>query len=86
MAIKNMSVEALKAEIERLQQQNEALKSQSGRPLACKVSQKGALSVYGLNSRFPVTLYAQQWRRLLDFAPQIEQFLTAHDAELAKKS
>ena len=52
--------------------------------LYCKVSQKGALSVYGLQ-RMPVTLYVEQWERLLDFADEIRQFAKAHDSELKRK-
>jgi hypothetical protein len=52
--------------------------------LYCKVSEKGAVSVYGLQ-RMPVTLYVEQWQRLLDFADQIRQFLKDHDAELKRK-
>ena len=53
--------------------------------LYCKVSQKGAISVYGLQ-RMPVTLYVEQWERLLDFADEIRTFAKAHDSELARKS
>ena len=52
--------------------------------LYCKVSEKGAISVYGLQ-RMPVTLYVEQWQRLLDFADQIQQFMKEHDAELKRK-
>ena len=52
--------------------------------LYCKVSEKGAISVYGLQ-RMPVTLYVEQWQRLLDFADQIRQFMKDHDAELKRK-
>lgn len=52
--------------------------------LHCKVSQKGAVSVYGLQ-RMPVTLYAGQWERLLDFAPEIQTFMKAHNGELSRK-
>jgi hypothetical protein len=52
--------------------------------LYCKVSEKGALSVYGLQ-RMPVTLYVEQWDRLLNFAEQIRQFMREHDAELKRK-
>ena len=52
--------------------------------LYCKVSQKGAISVYGLQ-RMPVTLYVEQWERLLDFADEIHKFAKAHDAELKRK-
>jgi hypothetical protein len=51
----------------------------------CKVSPKGALSVYGLQ-RMPVTLYVEQWNRLLDFTDQIRQFIAQHDSELKRKA
>lgn len=53
--------------------------------LYCKVSQKGAISVYGLQ-RMPVTLYVEQWNRLLDFADQIKEFAAEHESELKRKS
>ena len=49
-----------------------------------KVSEKGALSVYGLG-RFPVTLYKEQWKRLLEQGDNIKAFLAQHDAELKSK-
>ncbi len=52
--------------------------------LYCKVSAKGALSVYGLQ-RMPVTLYVEQWERLLGFADQIQAFMAEHSAELKRK-
>jgi hypothetical protein len=52
--------------------------------LYCKVSQKGAISVYGLQ-RMPVTLYVEQWERLLDFGDEIRAFMKDHDAELKRK-
>ena len=52
--------------------------------LYCKVSEKGAVSVYGLQ-RMPVTLYVEQWERLLDFGDDIRQFLKANDAKLKRK-
>ena len=52
--------------------------------LYCKVSQKGAVSVYGLQ-RMPVTLYVEQWERLLGFADQIREFIAEHDSELKRK-
>jgi len=52
--------------------------------LYCKVSQKGAISVYGLQ-RMPVTLYVEQWVRLLDFGDEIRQFIEKHDSELKRK-
>jgi hypothetical protein len=52
--------------------------------LYCKVSQKGAASLYGLQ-RMPVTLYVEQWERLLGFADELRAFLTEHDSELKRK-
>ena len=69
-----MAEEELKAEIGRLQAENERLKRQHTRRVSMKVSEKGALSVYGLG-RFPVTLYKEQWKRLLDTADEIRTFL-----------
>ncbi len=54
------------------------------RELTIKVSQKGAVSVYGLQ-RFPVTLYAEQWERLLDIAIEIQTFINNHRDSLATK-
>ncbi len=61
-----------------------AKNSPKGNTLHCKVSEKGALSVYGLQ-RMPVTLYVGQWERLLDFADSIRKFIEAHRKEFATK-
>jgi hypothetical protein len=53
--------------------------------LYCKVSAKGAMSVYGLQ-RMPVTLYVEQWNRLLDFADELRKFMAEHDSELKRKA
>ena len=79
-----MADDDLKAELERLKAENERLKSQRGRGASLKVSEKGGVSVYGLG-RFPVTLYKEQWTKLLDMAADIRTFLTEHDAELKTK-
>lgn len=52
--------------------------------LYCKVSQKGAVSLYGLQ-RMPVTLYVEQWQRLLEFSDELKKFLQEHDSELKRK-
>lgn len=62
-----------------------AVRKPSGAPLSLKVSEKGALSVYGLG-RFPVTLYREQWERLLGLTDQIRQFIADHDAEFKRKA
>lgn len=74
----------MQAELERLRAENQALKKTSAKGLSLKVSEKGALSVYGLG-RFPVTLYKEQWGRLLDMAEEIRNFIKANDAGLKSK-
>lgn len=76
--------ENLKAELEKLRAENAALKKTSARGLSLKVSEKGALSVYGLG-RFPVTLYKEQWLKLLDLTEDIRAFIQANDAQLKTK-
>ena len=79
------SDEELRAEIERLRAENEALKKPPARgQLSLRVSEKGALSVYGLG-RFPVTLYREQWEKLLGLADEIRCFIQENDAQLKKK-
>lgn len=79
-----MSDEETRAELERLRKENEALKKGAAASTTMKVSEKGALSVYGLG-RFPVTLYREQWLKLLDLAEEIRAFIGAHEHELKKK-
>jgi hypothetical protein len=73
------------AELERLRAENERLKRTASRGISLKVSEKGGLSVYGLG-RFPVTLYKEQWTKLLDMADEIRAFLRDNDAALKTKS
>ena len=75
--------EEMRAEIERLRAENESLKRPRGQT-SLKVSEKGALSVYGLG-RFPVTLYREQWEKLLGMADEIRQFIEENDHRLKKK-
>ena len=77
--------EQMKEELERLRKENEALKTAATKSLSLKVSQKGAVSVYGLG-RFPVTLYKEQWSKLLDMTDDIRIFIKEHDSELKSKS
>ena len=79
-----MSDEDLKAEVERLRRENEALKQRNVRGVSLKVSEKGGVSVYGLG-RFPITLYQEQWTKLLEMADQIRDFIKEHENELKKK-
>lgn len=79
------SEEELQAENERLRAELEKLKKPSRGQTSLKVSEKGALSVYGLG-RFPVTLYREQWEKLLDMADEIRTFIGEHDGALKKKA
>ena len=79
-----MSDEDLKSEVERLRAELDGLKNQRGRSMSLKVSEKGGVSVYGLG-RFPVTLYKEQWTKLLGMADQIRAFLREHESELKSK-
>ena len=76
--------EDLQTELERLRAENERLKKAGRSKLAMKVSEKGALSVYGMG-RFPVTLYKEQWLRLIAMADEIKAFIEANDASLKSK-
>ena len=77
--------EDLRAEVERLRLENEALKREKERVISLKVSAKGAVSLYGLG-RFPVTLYKEQWTRVLDISDEIRAFIVEHDGELKTKA
>ena len=80
-----MSEEDLKAEIERLKAENANLKeTKKNRDLTFKVSQKGAVSVYGMG-RFPVTLYKEQWERLLEKSEDIKEFIKENEGSLTTK-
>ena len=79
-----MSDEDLRAELARLQKENAALKQGAARGVSMKVSEKGGLSIYGLG-RFPVTLYKEQWTKLLALSEQILEFIKEHDSELKAK-
>ncbi len=71
--------EDFKAELDRLRSENEALKKTSAKGLTLKVSEKGGVSVYGLG-RFPVTLYKEQWAKLLDMSEEIRAFIKANES------
>ena len=77
--------DTLKTELERLRAENAALKSRTSRGVSIRVSEKGGVSVYGLG-RFPVTLYKEQWVRLLDMADDLRAFIREHDSELKAKA
>ncbi len=79
------SDEDMRAELERLRAENSALKKAPARgTLSMKVSEKGALSVYGMG-RFPVTLYKEQWLKLLGIAEDLKEFIKANESRLKTK-
>ncbi len=79
-----MSDEDIKAELERLRAENAKLKERGSRATSLKVSEKGGVSVYGLG-RFPVTLYKEQWAKLLDMGDEIRTFIKENDSKLKAK-
>ncbi|MFZ5468599.1 MAG: hypothetical protein ACOZIN_04100 [Myxococcota bacterium] len=81
----SMDEQNMKAELERLRAENEALKNRSNRAVSMKVSEKGGVSVYGLG-RFPVTLYKEQWLKLLDMSNDIRNFIRENESQLKTKS
>ena len=76
--------EEMLAELQRLRAENEQLKSHKTSTISMKVSPKGAVSVYGLG-KFPVTLYKEQWLRVLGVEKEIRAFIDEHEAELKVK-
>jgi hypothetical protein len=77
--------EQLMKEIEKLRAENEALKRSASRELSLRVSDKGGVSIYGLG-RFPVTLYKEQWLRVLNMADDIKAFIKEHEDQLKSRS
>ena len=80
-----MSDDEMKEELERLRAETERLKNRQTRGVSLKVSEKGGVSVYGLG-RFPVTLYKEQWARLLDMADDIRTFIRENEGKLKAKA
>jgi hypothetical protein len=74
----------LKRELERLRAENESLKKRTSKGMTLKVSEKGGVSVYGLG-RFPVTLYKEQWKKLLDMSDEIRNFIEVNESQLKSK-
>jgi hypothetical protein len=74
----------LRAELEKLKAENEALKARTSKGISLKVSEKGGVSVYGMG-RFPVTLYKEQWLKLLDMSDDLRRFIADNDAKLKAK-
>ena len=74
----------LKAEVAKLKAEMEALKARTSKGISLKVSEKGAVSVYGMG-RFPVTLYKEQWLKLLDMNEDLRRFIAENDSKLKAK-
>lgn len=79
-----MSEEDLRAELERLRNENASLKKGAVTGIRMKVSEKGAVSIYGMG-RFPVTLYKEQWIKLLDMSSEIRNFIAENESRLKTK-
>ena len=79
-----MSDDDVQDELERLRKENAALKKGASSSIRMKVSEKGAVSIYGMG-RFPVTLYREQWLKLLDMSAEIRAFIAANEAQLKRK-
>ena len=80
-----MADDNTQSELDRLKAENERLKRAASRGITIKVSEKGGVSVYGLG-RFPVTLYKEQWTKLLDMADDIRVFIRENEAALKSKA
>ena len=79
-----MSDSDMQTELERLRAENARLKNKDAGALSLKVSEKGAVSLYGMG-RFPVTLYKEQWRRVLASSAEIEKFIHDNESKLKTK-
>ncbi|MBS1149935.1 MAG: hypothetical protein H6Q89_1633 [Myxococcaceae bacterium] len=79
-----MNEAEMKAELERLTKENESLKARTSKGISLKVSEKGGVSVYGMG-RFPITLYKEQWLKLLDMADDLRRFIEENSSKLKVK-
>ena len=79
-----MADDTVQTELERLRAENETLKNRTTKGITLKISEKGGVSLYGLG-RFPLTLYKEQWEKLLGMADDIRAFIAEHGAELKTK-
>ena len=79
-----MNESEMQAELERLRAENAQLKNKDNGGIRLKVSEKGAVSLYGMG-RFPVTLYKEQWLRVLASATEIEAFIHENESRLKTK-
>jgi len=84
MNMTQAEVDKMMAELEVLRKQNALLIAKKTGKITFKVSEKGAVSAYGLG-RFPVTLYSEQWKRLIEVVPELQAFIEANRAKLSTK-
>lgn len=82
--LQDMSQAELLAKLEAMQSENDRLRKAATSKITLKVSDKGAVSLYGMG-QWPVTLYRSQWERVLDNAEAIRAFIEAHKGMLAEK-
>ncbi len=78
------SNEEMRAELERLRAENEGLKARKSQETRLQVSQKGAVSLYGIR-RFPITFYADEWDIVLGMEAEVRAFIAEHETELKRK-
>jgi hypothetical protein len=81
----NLTKQQMLDMIKQLDEEKKQLKAMAKKTLHCKVGAKGGISVYGFG-RFPVTLYKEQWSRLIEFVPELQAFIAEHEAELKVKA
>ncbi len=74
----------LQAEVARLRAENEALKAKQSQQTRLQVSQKGAVSVYGIR-RFPITFYAEEWDTVLGMADEVRAFIKENEGDLKRR-
>ena len=79
-----MNEAEMQAELERLRAENAQLKTKEKGGISLKVSEKGAVSLYGMG-RFPITLYKEQWLRVLENTEAIKAFIQENDSRLKTK-
>ncbi len=80
----NVPSNEIEAELQRLRAENAAMKKASSKGLTLKISEKGGLSIYGLG-RFPVTLYKEQWLKLLSMTDEIRAYIKSNSDKLKTK-
>lgn len=83
--LSQMSKQQLQQLIEQKDAEMKQLREAKRSAITFKVSAKGGVSIYGLNARFPVTLYGSQWERLIESIPSLVQFIDANRNQISVK-